>query len=79
MDKAGTIFFMENASSFDKMRLHKLTKERVLTTIAGGVLDKNIDGIGEKAGFQYVSGMTVDAQGNKLISTGEGVRKVSKK
>jgi hypothetical protein len=78
-DNAGNMYFVESASSIDKLRLRKLSKDGTITTLAGGVLDGNIDGIGQKASFQYVGGMTVDTKGNIYISTEAGIRKVSKK
>ncbi len=79
-DRLGNIYFIESFNGLDNLRLRKLSKDGVVTTLAGGILDDNVDGMGDKAGLKYVSGITVDIKGDIYISVQEfGVRKVSKK
>jgi hypothetical protein len=76
-DKESNIFIVDFTGN--SLRLRKISKDGRVKSLAGGTGSGNLDGIGSKASFAKVRGMTVDLQGNIYISTDDGIRKITKK
>jgi hypothetical protein len=77
-DNFGNIYTFGGMSFSEPIKIRKLSKDGQLTTIAGGVIGENKDGIGEKAGFQFPRAIATDPSGNIYVSTDIGIRKIVK-
>jgi sugar lactone lactonase YvrE len=62
IDKKGNLYVN------DTHRVRKISTEGLVTTIAGGATDGNVDGIGAAAQFGSLEGIAVDADGNVYVS-----------
>jgi streptogramin lyase len=73
IDRAGTVYVADSAT------LRKVTPDGVVSTLAGSAQPGFADGVGPQARFGRKMGLTVDTDGNVLVSDGENlaIRKVT--
>ena len=72
IDASGNLFVQE------AYRIRKITKDAVVTTIAGDGTAGHVDGVGPTAKFsQYMNSITVDASGNLFVADIDYVRKIT--
>jgi ribosomal protein L27 len=68
----------ENVYVIDRYRIRKITKEGVVTTLAGSKSSQGTtEGTGTDARFQYPKGIAVDASGNVYVSDQNRIRKIT--
>ncbi|MBK7290516.1 MAG: SMP-30/gluconolactonase/LRE family protein [Chitinophagaceae bacterium] len=72
IDKDDNLIIGENT------RVRKATPSGVVTTLAGNETEDFRDAIGSKAMFRIIRGLSIDSNGNILVSDGTCIRKMEK-
>jgi hypothetical protein len=62
----------------ENTRVRKATPAGVVTTLAGNETEDFRDAVGTKAMFRIIRGLSIDANGNILVSDGTCIRKMAK-
>lgn len=73
LDKEGNILVADSNNS----KIRKITPNGVVTTLAGSTCGY-LDGLANKAQFQYPGNITLDAEENVYVSEGDRIRKITK-
>jgi sugar lactone lactonase YvrE len=74
IDAAGDFYIADTNNN----RIRKVTKEGMVSTLAGSGKCGSTDGRGNEAGFCAPSGITIDTAGNLYVTSNNSVRKVTK-
>jgi streptogramin lyase len=75
VDVSGTIYVADQSNN----KIRKITAAGVVTTFAGSGAAVSVDGTGTAAGFNFPTGITIDAAGNLFVAEfyGHTIRKIT--
>ncbi|MBD1392952.1 NHL domain-containing protein [Mucilaginibacter glaciei] len=66
----------DNIYITEAFKIRKVTKEGMVSTVAGSADLGSVNGVGTKASFGFAGGITLDKEGNLLVTDGSAIRKI---